>query len=160
MIANKQVSGLLIGSSLGVAIILIMLPLPDWAVSFRPAFFVTTVLFWVLMQPLRFGIFTAWLCGILIDVLYGTPLSQHGVALAVAAYIVVKMRDLLWIIPYWQQPLLILPVFIVYEFILFWIDGIIGYDVSLVHRCIFVVSSTLLWPFWAASLERIAETDV
>lgn len=160
MIANKQVSGMLIGSSLIVTLLLIMLPLPNWAVAFRPAFFVTTVLFWVLMQPLRFGICTAWLCGLLIDVLYGTPLSQHGLALAVSAYSVVKLRELLWIVPYWQQPLLMLPVFVIYEFILFWIDGIIGYDVALLRRGIFVASSTLFWPFWAYWLERIAEKDV
>jgi len=134
MIANKQVSGLLIGVSLGVALLLIMLPLPGWLEPFRPALFVTTVLFWVLMQPLRFGITCAWICGILLDVLYGTPLSQHGLALALAAYIIVKLRELLWIIPYWQQPLLLLPVFLVYEFILFWMDGIMGFDVTPLRR--------------------------
>lgn len=160
MIANKQVSGLLISSSLGLAIILIMLPLPDWLAPVRPAFFVTTVLFWVLMQPLRFGLGMAWCCGIVIDVLYGTLLSQHGVALAMAAYLVVKLRELLWVFPYWQQSLLMLPVFLVYEFLLFWIDGIAGYDVSPLRRWLPAVTSALIWPFWALCLERIAEMDV
>lgn len=160
MIANKQVSGLLIGVSLGAALLLIMLPIPAWVAPFRPAFFITTVLFWVLMQPLRFGVCIAWLCGILLDVLYGTPLSQHGLALAMAAYIVVKLRELLWIIPYWQQPLLMLPVFAAYEFLLFWMDGILGLDVAPLRRWFPIVSSAIIWPLWAFWLERIAEIDV
>ena len=160
MIANKRVSGLLIASSLAVSIVLVMLPLPFWAASLRPTFFIITVLFWVLMQPLRFGIGMAWCCGLLIDVLYGTPLSQHGLALAIAAYLVVKLRELLWAFPYWQQALLLLAILFVYEFILFWIDGIVGYDVEPFRRWFPAVPSALIWPFWALCLERIAEMDV
>ena len=160
MIANNRVSGLLICTSLIAAMLLTMQPLPLWLQPFRPAVFVTTVLFWVLMQPLRFGITWAWVCGVVLDVLYGTPISQHGLALALAAYIIVKLRELLWIIPYWQQPLLLLPVFMVYEFILFWMDGIMGFEVTPLRRWLPVLSSALVWPFLALFLERIAEMDV
>lgn len=160
MIASQRVSGLLIVFSLALAIVLVMLPLPGWAAPYRPAFYVTTVLFWVLMQPSRFGVGMAWCCGILIDVLYGTLLGQHGLALAIAAYVVIKLRDLLWTFPYWQQSLLMLPIFITYEFILFWIDGIVGYDVSPLRRWLPVVTSAVIWPLWAVWLERIAETAV
>lgn len=160
MIANKQVSGLLIVSSLGCAALLVMLPLPAWATGWRPAFIVITVLFWVLMQPMRFGIGMAWCCGIVIDVLYGTPLSQHGLALAAAAYMVIKLRELLWVSPHWQQALLLIPVLLIYEFVLFWIDGILGFDVAPLQRWLPVVTSALIWPFWALCLERIAEADV
>lgn len=160
MIANKQVSDLLIATSLGFAFVLIILPLPMWATGLRPAFYTMTVLFWVLMQPLRFGIIMAWCCGLLIDVLYGTPLAQHGLALATAAYVVIKLREPLWIFPYWQQALLLLPILAVYEFVLFWIDGILGYDVAPLRRWLPVVASAVIWPAWALCLERIAEMDV
>lgn len=160
MIANKQVSDLLIAASLGVALVLVMLPLPAWATSIRPAFFVITVLFWALMQPLRFGISMAWCCGLLVDVLYGTPLGQHGLALAVAAYMTIKVRELMWIFPHWQQALVLLPILVVYEFILFWIDGILGYDVAPLQRWLPAIASAVIWPLWSLGLERIAEMDV
>lgn len=160
MIANKQVSDLLIAFSLGVSIVLIMLPLPEWATGLRPVFYVLTVLFWALMQPLRFGIGMAWCCGLLADVLYGTPLGQHGLALAIAAYLVIKLRELLWIFAYWQQAIWVLAILLVYEFVLFWIDGILGYDVATFRRWFPAVTSAIIWPIWALSLERIAEMDV
>ncbi|HLQ86343.1 MAG TPA: rod shape-determining protein MreD [Salinisphaeraceae bacterium] len=160
MIANKRVSGLLIFTSLALAFMLIVMPLPRWLANFWPQWYVITVLFWVLMQPLRFGICMAWCCGLIIDVLYGTPLSQHGLALATAAYLVIKLREPLWVFPHWQQTLLLLPVVLIYEFILFWIDGIIGYDMSPLRRWLPGVTGVLLWPAWAWGLERIAEIDV
>lgn len=160
MIANKRVNDLLIAVSLGIAILLIMVPLPAWAMDFRPAFFVITVLFWALMQPTRFGPGLAWCCGLLIDVLYGTPLGQHGLAMAVAAYLVVKSREPLWIFPHWQQALILLPILAVYEFILFWIDGILGLDVAPIQRWLPIITSALIWPVWSWSLERIAEKNV
>jgi len=160
MIVNKQVSSLLIGSSLLIAILLVILPLPPWALLYWPNFLVITVLFWVLMQPLSFGLGMAWCCGLLIDVLHGTPLGQHGLAMAVAAYLVLKLREILWFSVYWQQALFLLPVFGIHEFVLFWIDGVIGHDIEPLHRWLPVCTNTVIWPACALCLERFAERDV
>lgn len=160
MIADTRVSPLLIVASLGIAFVLVMLPLPAWAVNWRPAFYVITALFWVLMQPRRFGLVAAWCCGLLIDVLYGSPLGQHALALAIPAYAIIRLREWLWLSPYWQQALLLLPVLGLYEFVLFWIDGILGHDVTSLRRWLPIVASSVIWPFWAMLWERIAETGV
>lgn len=160
MIFNHQVSGLLIVFTLSVGLFLTLLPVPDILAAARPAFFPATVLFWVLMQPQRFGLVAAWSCGILIDVIYGTPFAEHGLALAVAAYGVVRLRELLWTFPLWQQALLLAPVFLIYEFVLFWIDGVTGVYVDQWWRWLPVATTVLLWPVWAFALERIAELEV
>lgn len=160
MITERRVSALLILASLGVALFLALLPLPDALAAARPAIYPATVLFWVLMQPSRFGVLAAWGCGMLIDAIYGTPLGEHGVALALAAYAVIRMRELLWTSPFWQQAALLLPIFIVYEFVLFWIDGVAGADVNQLWRWLPVLTTAVLWPFWATLLERIAQLQV
>lgn len=160
MITERRVSGLLIVATLGVALFLTLLPLPDRLAAARPAIYPATVLFWVMMQPLSFGLLAAWGCGILIDVVYGTPFGEHGVALAVAAYVVIRMRDLLWTSPFWQQSVLLLPVFVVYEFVLFWIDGVAGAEVDQWWRWLPVLTTAVIWPVWATLLERIAEYEV
>lgn len=160
MIIERRVSGLLILATLGVALFLTLVPLPATLAAARPAMYPATVLFWVLMQPLGFGLLAAWGCGILMDAVYGTPLGEHGVALAVAAYVVIKMRELLWTFPIWQQGVLLLPAFTVYTFVLFWIDGVAGAEVNLWWRWLPVLSTAVIWPFWATLLERIAELEV
>ena len=160
MIIERRVSGLLIFATLGVALFLALLPLPDVLSAIRPAIYAATVLFWVLMQPMSFGLIAAWCCGILIDVIYGTPFGEHGLALAVAGYAVIRMRELLWTFPVWQQSVLLLPVFVLYEFVLFWIDGVAGAEVNQWWRWLPVLSTAVIWPFWASILERIAEFEV
>lgn len=119
-----------------------------------------TVLFWALMQPLRFGLGQALCCGLLADVLHGTPLGQHGLTLAIAACLVIKPREFLWIFPHWQQALVLLPVLAVYEFVLFWIVGVPGFDAAPVQHWFPVIISALIRPFWSWFLERIAAMDV
>ncbi|WP_348765629.1 rod shape-determining protein MreD [uncultured Salinisphaera sp.] len=160
MITERRVSGLLILSTLGGALFLAILPLPDALSAVRPALYPATVLFWVLVQPGRFGLLAAWTSGVLIDVIYGTPLGEHGLALAVAGYLVIRMRELLWSFPVWQQSVLLLPVFILYEFALFWIDGVTGAEVNQWWRWLPVATTVLVWPLWASLLERIAELEV
>ncbi|MDA3920657.1 MAG: rod shape-determining protein MreD [Salinisphaera sp.] len=160
MIIHRQVGALMIGFTLIISLLLILLPLPATLGALRPAFYTATVLFWVLMQPQRFGLVAAWCAGVMIDVLYGTPLSEHGLAMAVAAYVVIKLRPLLWTFPVIQQAAVMLPIFAIYEFVLFWIDGVAGADVDLWWRWLPVLSSSLVWPAWAFLLERIAEFEV
>ncbi|MGN8199978.1 rod shape-determining protein MreD [Salinisphaera sp. RV14] len=160
MIINQRVSGLLIVVSLAVSLVVTLLPMPAAIAAARPAFYTMTVLFWTANQPRCFGPVAAWFAGLAIDVLYGTPFSEHGLAMAVAAYVVVKARGLLWSFPLIQQGLLMLPVFALYEFVLFWIDGASGLDVNQWWRWLPVLSSAALWPIWAFVLERIAELEV
>ena len=56
--------------------------------------------------------------------------------------------------------MLLLPVFILYEFALFWIDGVTGAEVNQWWRWLPVATTVLVWPLWASLLERIAELEV
>lgn len=160
MIIHQRVGGLLILISLAGSLVIALLPMPALLSAARPAFYTMTVMFWVAHQPQRFGPIAAWCAGLAIDILYGTPFSEHGLAMAVAAYGVIKGRELLWSLPLIQQALLMLPVFAIYEFVLFWSDGVAGLDVDPGWRWLPVVSSTVIWPIWAFVLERIAVFEV
>lgn len=160
MTANQRVGALLIALTLAVSLAITLLPIPGSIAAVRPAFYAMTVMFWTAMQPQRFGPVAAWCAGLAIDILYGTPFSEHGLAMAVTAYVVIKGRELLLSFPLIQQALLMLPVFAVYEFALFWIDGATGLDVNQWWRWLPVISSAVIWPLWAFILERIAELEV
>lgn len=160
MSPKANVSLLLIFSSMALALVLTLIPLPNSVAVGRPAFFAATAIFWAMMQPRRFGIISAWVCGMFLDASYGTPLGQHALALALAAFVVNRLKDLYWGFPILQQSVALLPVFALYEFVLFWIDGASGRTVEPLWRWLPVVSTTLFWPFWVLVLERFAAIDV
>lgn len=160
MTPNSPVSLVLIAASIALSLVLMLVPLPAWAAAARPAFYPATVLFWALMQPGRFGVIAAWVCGLLMDVVYGTPLGQHALALAVCAFVVFKLKSLLWDFPGLQQAVLLLPLFLVYEFILFWIDGVNGRSVEPLWRWLPALTTAAVWPFWTTILERMTGPEV
>jgi rod shape-determining protein MreD len=160
MTPNASVNPLLIVGSLALALVLMLVPLPSWAAMARPAFYLATVLFWALTQPRRFGVVAAWVCGLLLDVIYATPLGQHALALAICAFVVFKLKDLLRDFPVLQQSFVLLPLFLLYGFILFWIDGVNGRNVDPLWRWLPALTTAAIWPFWTAFLERMTGSEV
>lgn len=143
-----------------LSVVLFLVPLPSWAALARPLFYPAAIVFWAFNEPRRFGVFAAWICGIPLDVITGSLLGEHGLALALAAFATLKLRDLLLALPIWQQGIVLLPVFALYEFTLFWIDGINGRSVEVLARWAPILSTAIVWPVWHLVLERFADPEV
>ena len=148
--------------SLIAGLILTIVPLPDAINALRPAWLAMLVLYWTLHRPERFGLLGAWLVGIAIDTLTGALLGQQALALMVIAFINIKLHMRIRVFPKGQQAVTILMLVLVYEFLLFWVDGVAGYTTSGMARWLPVLSSALLWvPLcillkWAMVLARRA----
>lgn len=155
-----QTSLPMLACALILALVLTILPLPHWAALAQPLFYPAAIVFWALNEPRRFGIFAAWLCGFPLDVITNSLLGQHGLALGLAAFAALKLRDLLLALPIWQQGIVLLPAFALYEFMLFWIDGINGRTVAPLGRWLPVLSTAVIWPLWHIILERFADNEV
>jgi rod shape-determining protein MreD len=80
---------------------------PQWLGWLRPNWVALTVFFWVLAVPQRFGLITAWLLGLLVDVLYGEPLGLNGALLAVFTYISWSLYERLRMFGALQQSILL-----------------------------------------------------
>lgn len=146
--------GWLLAASLVLAAALSVMMLPDWIAFARPALVLMAVCYWALMSNRRFGLLASWCIGLVLDVLNGSALGQHALALVVCAFIVIKLSEIIRSYRSWQQALLLLPVFVVYEFILFWMDGLSGRSAEPLWRWAPVISSTLLWPVLSFLLRR------
>ena len=137
-----------------VALILSVLPLPGWLEIARPAFLVLTVLYWSIAAPRAGGIALGFAAGLALDVFQGAVLGQHALALTVITYIAVREHQKIRSKPAFQQALIIFGALVVYEFIVFAIDGWSGHPVTSPVRWIHTVSGAVLWPLATAVLER------
>ncbi|MDN5862163.1 MAG: rod shape-determining protein MreD [Salinisphaera sp.] len=160
MTTAMQPTLLACAASLVMALLLTLVPLPVWAALARPSFYAATVLFWALYLPRHFGVIAAWCCGLFLDASYAAPLGQYALALALASFVVIKMRGLLWVLPPLQQAIALLPALLLYEFVLFWIDGVSGRGTDPLWRWLPVLSTAAIWPLWSACLERLVEIEV
>jgi rod shape-determining protein MreD len=137
-----------------VALILTVLPLPEWLAIVRPAFLVLTVLYWSIAAPRAGGLTLGFASGLTLDVFRGAVLGQHALALTTITYVVVREHQRIRSKPAFQQSLIVLAVLAVYEFIVFAIDGWSGHQVGNPLRWVHVATGALVWPLATALLER------
>ncbi len=128
-----------------LAMILTILPLPHWAVSFRPAWLLLVVLYWVIVLPHRVGIIIAWMSGLLLDSLQGTLLGENAICFAILAYIALKFHRHIRLLSLPLQSLVIMTLLLLNQLLLFWFQGLQGQFVSIQWFFGVVLISTLLW---------------
>ena len=133
--------------TLVVGLMLSIMPLPDWLATFRPDWLALLVIFWAMQLPRAWSVGTAWLIGIVLDVAYGTLLGQHAVALCVIAFITVRFHLLMRVFPLSQLTATVFALLALYQFILFWINGVAGITAPAIKYWGPVVAGTLVWPF-------------
>lgn len=127
------------------ALILMILPLPHWAVSYRPAWLLLVVLYWVIVLPHRVGIGIAWICGLLLDSLQGTLLGENAICFAILAYIALKFHRHIRLLSLPLQSFVILVLLLLNQLLLFWFQGLQGQFVSIQWFFGVIITSTLLW---------------
>lgn len=133
-----------------VALVLTVLPLPPWLEALRPAFLVLAVLYWSVNAPRTGGIALGFFAGLALDVFQGPVLGEHALALSLVTYIAVREHQRIRSKPAIQQALIVLAALIIYEIVLFMIDGWTGHAVTTPLRWVHTLTGALIWPPAAA----------
>jgi rod shape-determining protein MreD len=137
------------------ALILTAVPLPDRAEAFRPDWVVLILIYWAMMLPRRWSVGSAWLIGIFVDVSQGTMLGQHALALAIVVYVTVRFHLLMRVFPMQQLTATVFALISLYQFLLFWINGVAGIHAAAVSYWAPVVTGTILWPLVTVMLSGV-----
>ena len=132
-------------ASLVATLALASVPLPDSIAPLRPDWVAVVLLYWSLMATRRFSLMTAFWMGIALDTLTGALLGQNALALLVIVYLAEKFHLRLRVFPLSQLAITVLLLLGLYEFILFWIDGMAGRTVPLIERWLPPFTGTLAW---------------
>ncbi len=138
-----------------VAFLLTLLPMPGWTVWLRPAWVLMVLIYWTMNLPYRMNVGFAWFIGILLDVLTGTLLGEHAIALSIVIYLVVRWDSRLRMFLMLQQALCVMLLVFLYQFILFCVQGFIGQlpKSPLYWACSF--TSMIVWPWIWMMLENM-----
>ena len=130
-----------------VAFMLTIMPLPDWAIEFRPDWVTLVVIYWAMSLPARTGVTLAWLAGLMLDVSHGAILGQNALGLVLVIYIVNIQHQRLRVASLLQQAIVIFFLLLLKQLIVLWVSGIVGHAP---HTWLFFmpcVTGALLWPW-------------
>lgn len=141
--------------SIVVALMLAIAPLPGWAEPYRPNWVALTLIYWTMTLPQNYSVGTAWIVGLVLDVAQGTLLGQHALALGLIVYITVKFHLQLRQFPLLQLSATVFALLALQQFILFWINGVVGVNSPAETYWGPVISGTLIWPILVMVLAGI-----
>jgi rod shape-determining protein MreD len=144
---TPQRGGFVIVSSFILALLLMLLPLPEWARFYRPQWCTLVLIYWAMASPHRVGVGVGWLVGIAIDVITGTLLGQHALALALIAFITQKMHQRVRLFPLWQQALTVLVLLLIEKLLALWVMGAISQPVPTLAFWVPPLVGMALWPW-------------
>ncbi|XOV87260.1 MAG: rod shape-determining protein MreD [Pseudomonadota bacterium] len=149
---NIRANGLwVVATTFLVAMILSVINLPAYVPSevgyLRPEWVVLALIYWVIALPQRIGIAVAWFVGLMMDVLLGDLLGQHGIAYIIVAYIAQSLYQRLRMFRIWQQSLIVFGIVGLNQLINFWIESIAGLAEWSFWYLLPSVVSAFLWPW-------------
>ena len=142
-----------ISISFFIGFVLTIIPLPMWAVWFRPAWVMLILMYWLISVPHRFGIIAAWVVGILMDLLTGTPLGVHALVFTLLAFFILKFRLLVRGLSLWQKLLFIMAVQTLYLSVQYWIMADNNVSSEVWKYWMPVLTTMICWP-WVSLLLR------
>lgn len=128
------------------AMVLKIMPLPQALEYFNPDWVLLVMIYWSLALPERFGVFNAWLVGLLVDVLTGRLLGQSALVYSLVCYFCVKLHKRIRHYPVPQQSLFVFICLLFGQAIIFWIESMQATNRLPLAFWYPVFSGTLLWP--------------
>ncbi len=156
---NPTRGGWVILLTLAFAMLLAVVHLPDgtptWVGWLRPSWIVLVVFYWVMALPHRFGMITAWITGMLVDVLYADPLGVNGFCLAALTYVTWSFYERFRMYSVAQQGVVVFVMVLGTEFVRMCAQWL-GRDGALTWWIVVpAIMSTIAWPLVALALRRI-----
>jgi len=129
-----------------LALMLALVPIPDSVAAFRPDWVALTLVYWAMMLPRTWSVGSAWAVGLLLDVAQGAILGQHALALCLIVFITARFHLLMRVFPMSQLTATVFALLAVYQFMLFWINGVAGIPAAAHTYWGPVITGTILWP--------------
>ena len=128
------------------ALTLTIVPLPRGVEPFRPDWVALTMIFWSFSLPRSYSVGIAWLVGLITDVLLGTMLGEHALALTVVVFLTVRFHLLMRVFPLLQLSATVFALLALYQFLLFWMNGVADVRTPAISYWAPVVSGFIAWP--------------
>ena len=151
---DQPQGGVIIVISILLAMVLMLMPLPDSLRVVRPEWVLLTLMYWAMALPRRVGVGYAWFVGLFMDVLLGGILGALAFAYALVVYLILHFHLQLRQFPLWQQALSLMSLILLVHIVTVMMTP----AMTEWHAWLPAVVSTLLWPLIYVFLRAVRRT--
>lgn len=154
MPSSRDINYFLIAISFLIGVFLTIMPLPHWAIWIRPQWMFAILLFWVITLPLQCGVGLAWIVGILMDLITGTPLGEQAIIFVLLTYIILKIHSYIAHFSLLQQAVFIA----IFSFFNIILEGLIlgfaGHGTHIALHSLSAITTAIIWPLLFLILDK------
>jgi len=130
-----------------LALMLNMLPLPDWANHLRPDWVALVLIYWAMALPLIVGVTTAFIFGLLLDVSQSTLLGQHALALVIIIYLVQRLYLRIRVYTLIQQAIFVGILLTIKQLMVLWVSGMTNTAPDTSLYFLPALTGAIIWPW-------------
>lgn len=136
-----------------VAFVLEIMPWPIGFQGLRPAWVALVLIYWALAIPNKISVGSAFLAGIIWDVILGSILGVHALVLSIAVYFIAKYHLILRNLSLWLQGVLVIIYVALIRFSVFLVEFVLHSAEFNEQELFGALISGILWP-WVFLLMR------
>lgn len=130
------------------SLMLVLLPLPEWAQAFRPDWLTLFMIYWAMAMPEFVGLILAWVFGLLLDVAQGTILGQHALGLVLVIWVVQMTYLRIRVASLLQQALVIFVLLLAKLLLTLWVSGLVGQAPENIALYLLpAITGAMIWPW-------------
>lgn len=140
-----------------IAMVLEIAPWPAGLQSFKPAWLVLILMYWVLSIPTKVSIGSAFILGVIWDLVLGSILGVHALVLSVFAYLIAINHLILRNMSLWMQSILVILFIFVLRLGIFLIELLLHSAYFNWQEIFGAIASGLLWPWIFLLLRKVQQ---
>ncbi|WP_018652269.1 rod shape-determining protein MreD [Actinobacillus capsulatus] len=153
MRANPIFQILVLISIFMIAFVLEIMPWPIGFQGLRPNWVVLVLVYWALALPNKVSVGTAFVAGIVWDLVLGSILGIHALVLSIAIYFVAKYHLILRNLSLWLQAILVMLYVVAIRFLIYFVELVLHSAEFNSQEVLGAIISGILWP-WIFLLMR------
>lgn len=132
-------------------------PWPAGLQSFKPAWLVLILMYWVLSTPTKVNIGSAFILGVIWDLVLGSILGVHALVLSVFAYLIAINHLILRNMSLWMQSILVILFIFALRLGIFLIELLLHSAYFNWQEIFGAIASGLLWPWIFLLLRKVQQ---
>lgn len=140
-----------------IALVMEIAPWPTNFQSFKPAWLVLVLTYWVLSIPNKINIDCAFILGVVWDLVLGSTLGLHALVLSVFAYLVAANHLILRNLSLWFQSILVILLVFAIRLSIFFIEFAVNTAQFQPQEIFGALISGILWPWVFLLLRKIRQ---
>jgi rod shape-determining protein MreD len=140
--------------ALGIAIVLTLVPLPDVLEPLRPYWVGLVIIYWAMEVPEPIHLGSAFLLGLLLDLLTASLMGLHALSLVVLVYLVRRFRARMRFFPPWQQALAVLALLVNDRIIQLWALLLLGEPLPTWRYWLAPLVGMAVWPWLFLAMDQ------